>query len=424
LTEESAGRLPPWAALLYRNFALLWCGQLVHTLGTWMRQTVQAWQLYELTNSPVAVGLLGLISAIPMLIFSLVGGAFADTMDRRRLIIVTQSVSLSLVVVLAALTTLGVIQPWMIYVIAFLSAVSTSFDAPARQSLTPSLVPPTHINNAVTLILTIRHLGLMVGPMVGGFLISWLGVAQAYWINVASYGALIAALLAMRLPPGRARGRPRVQMSVLMEGMRFMWSVPIIIGVLGIDFFTTFFGVARGLFPVFARDVFAAGPEGLGILAASPAVGGLLGVAALALGDVRRKGIGVLLCTLGFGVSIGIFAVAPTLLIACIGLAGYGFVDSLGDAMRNTLIQTETPDELRGRVNSAANMLSFGGPQIGMLWVGFLATALGPREGIGIGAALIVVFACGLVFFRPLIRYDALRSRARAAREPVAVSSG
>ncbi len=390
---------------------------MVSTLGSFMRNTVTGWQIYELTDSALAVGLLGFISAIPMIVFSLVGGAVADSMDRRRLIMVAQASSLCMTVMLAALTGLGVIQPWMIYVLVFFAGVATSFDAPARQSMAPSLVPPTHINNAVTLILTIRHLGLMVGPMVGGFVIAWWGVSVAYWINVCTYSALIGALLAMRLPSAKGRSRPRVKPSMLLEGLQFMWSVPVIITVFVIDFFVTFFGVTRGLFPVFARDIFEAGPQGLGFLAASPAVGGMFGVVvALAMGDVRRKGVGIILCTLGFGLAIGAFAVAPTLLLACVGLAAYGFVDSLGDTMRNTLLQTETPDELRGRVNSVANMLGFGGPQIGQLWIGFLATVIGARESVIVGAVAIVLLAAALALFaRPLARYTTARMTAQVA---------
>ena len=169
----------------------------------------------------------------------------------------------------------------------------------------------------------------------------------------------------------------------------------------------TGFGTTRSARPTFAREVFDVGAQGLGFLGSATSVGAILGLgAALALGDVRRKGLGVILCSLGFGIAVLSFALGPTLLLAALGLAGIGFADAVNDSMSHTLLLTVTPDALRGRVNSVAIMLTQGGPSLGQLWVGFLVSALGPREGVAVGGLAIVLFAVSLLLFaRPLVRY-------------------
>jgi len=269
------------------------------------------------------------------------------------------------------------------------------------------LVPTEHINSAVNLLLAIRHTGAILGPAVGGLLIANVGVASAYWINASTFLALIAALAAMRIASVAGRSRPAVGMGMLAEGMRFVWATPVVLSVLAIDFVNTGVGTTRSAWPTFARDVFEAGAQGLGLLGSATSAGAIVGLgAALALGDVRRKGLGVILCSLGFGLAVLCFAFGPTLLVAALGLAGIGFADAVNDSMSHTLLLTVTPDALRGRVNSVAIMLTQGGPSLGQLWVGFLVSALGPREGVAVGGVAIVLFALSLlVFARTLVRY-------------------
>ena len=386
---------------------MLASGQLVSQIGSGMQQIVVAWQIYQLTDSALSVGLTGLARAIPVMVFSLVGGVIADAVDRRRLLTVTQSLAMASTVALALLTGAGVITPWMIYAITFLNGAATAFDQPARQALVPTLVPPTHISSAVNLLLVIRHAGAILGPAVGGLVVAALGVAPAYWMNAATFLALIAALVAMRIPLVAGRPRRRISLGMVVEGMRFVWGTPVVLSVLGIDFVNTLFGSTRSAWPTFARDVFEAGPQGLGVLGSALSIGALIGVGvALALGDVPRKGLGVILCSLGFGVSVVSFALGPTLIVAAVALAGVGFADAINDSLHHTLLLTVTPDALQGRVNSVAIMLTNGGPSLGQLWVGFLVSVLGPRDGVGLGGAAVILFALALlVFARPLVRY-------------------
>lgn len=404
----------PWAALQHRNFTLLAGGQLVSQIGSGMQQIVVAWQIYQLTDSALSVGLTGLARAIPVIVFSLVGGVVADAVDRRRLLVVTQALAMACTVALALLTSGGAIAPWMIYAITFVNGAATSFDQPARQALVPSLIPPTHINSAVNLFLVIRHAGAILGPTVGGLVVAGLGVAPAYGINAATSLALIAALLAMRIPVVAGRTRRRMSLGMVAEGISFVWGTPVVLSVLGIDFVNTLFGNTRSAWPTFARDVFEAGPQGLGALGSAMSIGAIIGVgAALALGDVPRKGLGVILCSLGYGVSVASFALGPALVVAAVALAGVGFADAINDSMHSTLLLTLTPDALQGRVNSVAIMLTNGGPSLGQLWVGFLVSALGPREGVGLGGAVVILFALVLlVFARPLVRYGRAPARA------------
>ena len=400
-------RVRPWAALHHPNFALLAGGQLVSQIGDGMQQIVVAWQIYELTHSALGVGLTGLARAIPLIAFSLIGGLVADAVDRRRLLIVTQTLAMACTLVLASLTAGGLISPLMIYALILLTAATRAFDNPARQALVPTLVSTEHINSAVNLLLAIRHTGAILGPAIGGVLIAAVGVAAAYWINAATFLALIGALLAMRIATVAGRSRPPIGIAMLADGIRFVWATPVVLSILAIDFMNTGFGTSRSARPTFAREVFDVGAQGLGFLGSATSVGAILGLgAALALGDVRRKGLGVILCSLGFGIAVLSFALGPTSLLAALGLAGIGFADAVNDSMSHTLLLTVTPDALRGRVNSVAIMLTQGGPSLGQLWVGFLVSALGPREGVAVGGLAIVLFAVSLLLFaRPLVRY-------------------
>lgn len=400
-------RLPPWAALRQPNFALLAAGQAIAQVGTGMQHIVIAWQIYELTSSALSVGLTGLAQAIPLIVFSLIGGVVADAVDRRRLLLVTQGVAMVLAIMLAALTGTGLISPWMIYLITFLASAASAFDQPARQALVPSLLPRAYINSAVNLLLVIRHAGAIFGPALGGVLVAELGVAPAYWVGAATFVGLIGALLAMRIPPVLGQSRPRIGLGMVTEGMRFIWATPVVLAVMGIDFMNTFFGSTRSAWPTFARDVFAAGPQGLGMLGSAVSIGAVFGIAAaLALGDVRHKGLGVILCSLGFGVSVVAFGLGPTLPLAAIGLAGVGFADAVNDSMTHTLVLTVTPDALQGRVNSVAQMLMRGGPSLGQLWIGFLVSTVGPREAMVLGGCAIMVFALSLLLrAHALVRY-------------------
>src|SRR5579871_482003 len=393
-------RQHPWAALQHRNFALLAGGQLVSQIGSGMQTIVVAWQIYELTNSALSVGLTGLARAIPVIVFSLVGGVVADAVDRRKLLVVTQSLAMASAIVLGVLTGLGVIAPWMIYLITFVNGAATSFDSPARSALLPSLVPEERLNNAVSLLIVIRHTGSILGPAAGGIVVAATGVTTAYWINAASFLAIIGALLVMRIGTIAGRARRHITPAMLIEGWRFIWGAPVVLAVLSIDFMNTFFANTRSSLPTFARDVFQAGPEGLGMLGSATSVGAVVGIAAaLALGDVRRKGLGIALCSLGYGASVVGFALAPALIAAAFALGCVGFVDAINDTMNGTLLLTATPDALRGRVNSVGIMLTNGGPSLGQLWVGFLVSALGPRIGVGVGGAVVVLFASLLLLF-------------------------
>ncbi|MEA2640694.1 MAG: hypothetical protein QOF51_2088 [Chloroflexota bacterium] len=373
-----------------------------------MQQIVISWQIYNLTDSALSVGLVGLFRAIPVIAFSLIGGTLADAMDRRRLLLITQVSTLLLALTLATLTTTGLITEWLIYGIAFLASTASSFDQPARQAIIPTILPPQYINNAVNVNLITRHTGAIIGPTIGGFVIDWYGVPEAYWVVVALDVVQIGTIVAMRIPPlpgGEKRQGAGVR--AIIEGMRFAWATPIVLVVLSEDFVNTFFGNTRSAYPTFARDVFLAGPEGLGILAAAPSVGALLGIAgALYVGDVRRKGLGMILCSLGFGLSIIVFGLGPTIWISALGLAGYGFVDAIADSMNYTLMITETPNELQGRVASLAFMMFAAGPSLGQLQVGFLISVVGPRQALTFGGSMIMLVALMLLIFaRPLVRY-------------------
>ncbi|MFI5266834.1 MAG: MFS transporter, partial [Chloroflexota bacterium] len=371
------------ASLRHRDFRLLMLGQLVSTVGDAMQSIGIAWHAYVLTNSPLQLGLLGLLRAVPFMVFSFVGGALADSMDRKRLLIVTQSSQMLLTSGLVAATASGHVTVWLLYLVTFLSGAASAFDSPARQAIIPNLVPREEMTAAMTLLTLLRRTAMIVGPGIGGLVIGRFGLSWNYLGNALSFLAVVAAVLLLG-PVPRTRLAAGRNWERLTAGLTFARKEPLVILPMLMDFITRGCGSTNTLLPIFARDVFAVGAEGLGVLSAGVSAGAL--AAGLVLGSVRQVKHPLVLMVGAYaaeGLFLACLGFSRTFSLALVALFLKGVVNVIGEVLRVTVMQLKTPDEVRGRVTALSGIFDVGGPNIGGLESGVVADVIGP-----IGAAV------------------------------------
>jgi MFS family permease len=395
--------LGPWKVLRNRNYALLFWGQLISSAGTQMQVVAVAWQVYLLTNSAVALGLIGLLQAIPRLLFSLVGGVFADVFDRRKLLIVIELVLATMSAVLALCTILHVINIVIIFVVVLITASVSAFEFPTRQAIIPGLVRREEMADALSLSMVMMQLTFIIGPTAGGFAIAWIGVANTYWFDVVSYFVVIGSLLLMVVPRIPTEKRAQAGVGALVDGMKFLRAHPVILAVLSLDFCATFFGSPRALLPIYARDILHIGPQGLGILMAATPIGAV----ALApftglIGRISRQGLGVVLAVIAWGLCIIAFGLSPApLWLGVLFLAGAGAADMVSMILRGLVIQLTTPDEFRGRINAVNAMFVIGGPMLGQFESGLVAGLFTPEFSVVSGGLACIVATLAIVALVP-----------------------
>jgi MFS family permease len=400
-----AARFP---ALKHRDFRLLWLGQIISIAGSQMQNVAINRQIYQQTDSAVMLGLVGLVRVVPIVIFSLFGGVVADTYNRRRIMMITQSIGMLAATGLALVTWFGVATPAIILALTGVTASSAAFDGPARQSLIPNLVPPEHLTNAISLNTMMFQAATVVGPALSGFTIANIGVEAVYWINALSFLAVLVALGRMRVVEARRDTTAKVDLESLFEGLRFVRRNTMIFSTMLLDFFATFFSSATALLPIFARDVLHVGPQGLGLLYAAESVGSLLtGLIVSMMGDIRRKGRVLLVSVALYGLATAIYGLSTDFVLSLLLLGLVGAGDSVSTVLRSTIRQSVTPDHIRGRM-TAVNMIFFmGGPQLGNLEAGLLAAAIGAPYSVVIGGlATVIVVGITAARFPQLRNYD------------------
>jgi MFS family permease len=380
-------------ALAHRDFRLLWFGQLVSLIGTWMQSVGQAWLVLDLTNSPLLLGLLGTLQYGPMLLFAFVAGALADRVRKRRLVLVTQSVLMLQAFALAALAWTGHVQYWHVAVLAALYGFATTLDMPARQSYVTDLVGKGDLVSAIALNSAAFNTARVVGPAVAGLLIARYGVAFAFVINGLSFVAVILALAAMRT---EGRAGPRTGSTMLediAEAARYAAATPVVALLLGLLCATSLFVINYNtLVPLIARDVLHEGAHGFGLLMAALGCGAVVGALTLAVAGASRPPVRLALA--------GAIVVSATTLalgavqwfwLAAVVLAVTGFAQILFAATCNTLLQVTTPDALRGRIMSLYAFVFVGSTPFGAFLVGAIAEHFGVRTACAVGGG------CGLV---------------------------
>ena len=386
--------IPP--SLKHRRFRLYWLGLTISIAGTQMQTWALFWHIRTLTDQPIALGGIGMARILPVLLFSLVGGALADRLNRRKIIFVTQMMMALGAFGLAALSYSGSIALWHIYALTAVQATALVFDTPSRQALVPNLVPERDLANAFSLTQAGFQVGAIVGPAIGGFVIAFWGLSFTYLINAFSYMAVILALIMMGQVTQEKifNARALVNLPEIVEGLRFVLAQPIIVSTMVLDFFATFFSSANTLMPIVARDILGVGPVEYGWLSSAQAIGAVIAAVAISqLRSIPRQGRVLLGAVVVFGLATICFGAARTLGIAMLALILVGGADAVSTIVRNTARQLQTPDFLRGRMTSVNQVFFMRGPQLGEVEAGLLAQLAGAPFAIvsgGVGCLLAV----------------------------------
>jgi MFS family permease len=408
-------------ALRYRNFQLFFSGQLVSLIGTWMQSVSQAWLVYRLTGSALLLGTVSFTGQFPVFLMATFGGVVADRKDRQRVIIVTQTASMLLALILSVLTLTHVVRVWHIMVLAGLLGVINAFDIPARQSFLVDMVGKEDLINAIALNSSMFNGARIIGPAIAGILVAWIGEGWCFFANGVSYLAVIAGLLMMRLPPFVKQVTNVSPFEHVLEGFRYVRDTKPVRDLLILVGLVSLVAMPYSvLMPIFADRVLHGGARALGILMGATGVGALLGALALA---VRRgvKGLGkwVGAASISFGVSLICFSASRWFWLSVVLLLPVGFGMMLQNSGTNTLIQAMVPDRLRGRAMSAYSMMFMGMAPIGALLAGAVAHRLGAPLTVGMGGVLAI--GGGTVF---LIRLGRITEEARALLREQALGGG
>ena len=387
---------PGLRPLRHRDFALYFSGLTVSQCGDWIEATTTAWLLYRITGDPVLLGLGGGIRALSIILFGLIGGAVADRTDRRRLLFITQSGFALASLALGTLVLSGQVTFWHIYAFSALNGALGSFDAPARRSLFPSLVPRHEMQNAVVLNAAVFRLARLVGPAIGGVIIATYGAAVSYYVNFISYAAILIALAAMRATARPAR-RASPLLRDVVDGLRYTLRRPLLRAVLVLESTHSFFGVNTALITIFASDVLRTGPEGLGLLLSAQAFGALIGTAALLVaGDMEHKGRAMMLAGVGYCAALASLAFARSFEVAALVLVATAITDAFWTAMRNTMFQLQTDEAYRGRSLSTVLLAGRGFTQGAQLETGIAVSIGGPSFAV-LSGAVVIATVLGLV---------------------------
>jgi MFS family permease len=383
--------LPP--ALTHRKYLYLWLGLMISVAGSNMQFAAIHWHIRELTREPdpLALGGIGLARILPVILFSIIGGAVADNYNRRRILFITQSTLALGAAVLAFLTFTGQITIWHIYILTAIQAAAMAFDLPARQAMVPNLVSREHLPSAFSMGTIAFNTGAIVGPLLFGIIPAG-GQGLAYLLNSISFLAVIGALILMgdvHQDFDRATG---VNLKAMGDGFRFIFSRPLILSTMLMDFIATFFASANTMLPIVARDILNVGKSGYAWLTSAQAIGSVLaGMAVSQVRDLRRQGTLFVISVVFFGLATIGFGVSTTFAAAMVALLLIGAGDAVSTVIRNTIRQLQTPDHIRGRMTSVNQIFFMGGPQLGEVEAGIVASLFGVPFAIvsgGIGCIL------------------------------------
>ncbi len=388
--------LRAFIALRHRNYRLFWFGQMISLIGTWMQTTGQAWLVLELTHSAWQLGIVGALQFLPILLFSIFGGVFADRWPKRNVLLFTQSAAMVQAVILCALVASGHVQLWEIYLLALLLGATNSLDMPTRQAFVVEMVGREDLPNGVALNSSIFNLARILGPGMGGLIIALSGVTTLFLLNALSFIAVIAGLLMIRTGelhavPRRMRAdgtRPKTWQS-MGEGIAYIRRTPSVLLIIMVTGFVSLFGINFNVvLPLFATEVLNVGSIGYGLLSSAIGIGALFSALLIAWGNRQPTVRGLLIGTLAFSVLLVLFAVSHNYPLSLVLILLVGFAQVAFSAMANTALQILTPDHLRGRVMSVYMAFFAGSTPIGNLLIGGLSI---------LGGASIALLICAVL---------------------------
>ncbi|HET7114161.1 MAG TPA: MFS transporter [Pyrinomonadaceae bacterium] len=411
IAPRTARRSGMFRALSHRNFRLFWIGAFLSNVGTWMQAVAQGWLVLKLTDSPFWLGLDAFVATAPGFFLTLVGGVFADLIDRRRLLMYTQVVAGIAALGLAMLVYTNVVNRWMVLGFSFVTGCCMALASPSFLAMTYDLVGREDLANAIAMNSTQFQLSRVVGPALAGVAFRVFGLAGCFFANAVSFVAVIAALTQVRTQrhPQAAAHSVRDRRALwrdLIEGVRYVRNRPRVSSLLMLSSVNSLFGAPYfTMVPIYARDIFRLGETGLALMMGTAGAGAFVGALLVAyLGDFRRKGWFVLGGAMVFGICITNFALTRNLTLSLIFLFGLGFALVVSVAITNTLLQKLVTDQMRGRVMSMFIVSFMGTMPIGNIVAGTLSHRFGPQRTLAVGGLVITVFAATVTLFNRRLR--------------------
>jgi len=389
----------------YRDYRLIFIGQSISALGSMISYVALPYQVYHLTNSSMAVGLIGVVQLVPLLFTALIGGAYADVLDRRKLLIFAE-LALSLCALALALNTVSAHpQVWLIYVVAGFASAATGFHRPAFSAMIPRLIPKEDMTAVSALNSLVGTACSVAGPALGGILIAWSGMASAYFANVASFGISLVALYFLKPMPSLT-GKTKVKAANIIEGLKYAWSREELMGTYIVDFVAMVFGMPTALFPAYAESF--GGAAVVGYLYSAPSFGAMLAsIFSKWTNNVHRQGAAVITAAAIWGFAIIAFGYSPNLWIALFFLVVAGCADMISAIFRMTMWNTTIPDKLRGRLAGVEMISYMSGPLLGNTESGLVAAATNTQVSIVSGGVLCVIGVAAVAWrFPKFWKYD------------------
>ncbi len=401
-----------------RDFRLIFASQQISTLGSQLTLVAVPYEVYRITHSSFDVGLVSLGQLIPLVLCSLIGGSVADAWDRRRILLVIELLQAAMTAALAVDGTRAHPALWPLFVFTAMAAGLSGFDRPAYNSAIPNVLPADVLPAAYALWQVQMQVGVVVGPSVAGLLLGSAGVATVFWIDTASFVASFVGALALSpLPPTRGATRPGFRS--VGEGLRFLKGRQGIQGVYLIDINAMVFGMPRALFPALGTGAFHGGAQAVGFLYAAPGAGALIGAVATGWVErIRRQGRAVIVAVVVWGAAIAAFGLVHSLPIAVVLLAVAGWADVVSAVFRSTILQTSIPDRLRGRLSAVQIAVVQGGPRLGDLEAGSVASLAGVEFSVVSGGLACIVGAAILGTALPGFRHQRSRGPGEVLDDP------
>jgi len=391
--QELASPLALLGIFRHRNYRLFFTGQLVSLMGTWMQTVAQAWLVYRLTHSPLLLGLTTFCSQVTVFFIAPFGGMVADRVDRRRMLLLTQSAAMAQAALLAGLTLAGIVQVWQIIVLAFGLGFINAFDVPTRQAMNIDMVGESDLRHAIALNSMMFNLARVIGPSLAGMLIAVVGEGVCFAVNALSFAAVLVSLLLMRFPPSR-RGARDHPLREIAEGYRFSLAHPQIRVSLVLVAVSSCFGAAYlTLLPAFARDILHGGAAHYGVLMAAVGCGAFIGAYGLSLIKERWIALAPVAAAAAFGLLLMLFSRSHTLWFALLCIVPAAMSLMLVGGTSNTIVQIAAGQRFRGRVISHYTQAFMGMMPWGALILGAAADRFGVRQAISWGGCAVLVAA-------------------------------